>query len=252
MGQAAKFVRHEGCNNCGSRDNVGVWSDGSKWCFGCHWWSAPSFGDKVQAVERFRDWSAKHTPSGETIVELPADYNTYIPPEPYNWIRQYLNHAEVNKNFGYSMQEQRLIFPYYSANKLRFWTGRYFGADPTAPKYWTEGERNENIILFTNQVLNRRIVFVEDVVSAIKVGRVASACPIFGSNVPSDYVRSLAKGFSQAVLWLDHDKRKEAMKQAIYLNTFFKDGVKVVFTEKDPKAYAEIEIASRLGRENAD
>ena len=29
------FVMHTGCDECGSKDNNALYSDGSTWCFGC-------------------------------------------------------------------------------------------------------------------------------------------------------------------------------------------------------------------------
>ena len=34
------FVRHEPCPECGPRDNLSVWSDGHKYCFGCGYYVA--------------------------------------------------------------------------------------------------------------------------------------------------------------------------------------------------------------------
>src|SRR6266545_875851 len=31
----ATFVRHAPCPSCGSKDNLGIYSDGHGWCFGC-------------------------------------------------------------------------------------------------------------------------------------------------------------------------------------------------------------------------
>ncbi len=247
----SKFLRHEACPECGSKDNVGVWDDGGKYCFGCHWWTAPNHTSKISAIQAF-DLQHRKNSDGDEIIELPTDFSNYVPPQPYNWLRQYLTHLEVTqKGFGWSASEQRLIYPYYESEVLKFWTGRYFGSDPTAPKYWSEGARGKVIMLHTNNVMNDRVVFVEDVISAIKVGRVATACPILGSRIPTEYLVALSKTFSKAVIWLDGDKRKEALKQAIHLNSFFRDGVKVVFTDKDPKTYANNEILTKIGREYA-
>ena len=34
----ARFVRLTGCPQCGSRDNLALYDDGSGWCFGCHYY----------------------------------------------------------------------------------------------------------------------------------------------------------------------------------------------------------------------
>ena len=37
METESTFVRHEPCPSCGSRDNLGRFSDGHGYCFGCHY-----------------------------------------------------------------------------------------------------------------------------------------------------------------------------------------------------------------------
>ena len=47
METESTFVRHEPCPSCGSRDNLGRFSDGHGYCFGCHYReSGDSDGDR--------------------------------------------------------------------------------------------------------------------------------------------------------------------------------------------------------------
>ena len=36
MTTQSKFLYHTSCDDCGSRDNKGVYDDGHTFCFGCH------------------------------------------------------------------------------------------------------------------------------------------------------------------------------------------------------------------------
>ena len=40
----SEFVKHANCPSCGSKDNLGVYSDGHGHCFGCGYWSPPTDG----------------------------------------------------------------------------------------------------------------------------------------------------------------------------------------------------------------
>jgi len=40
----SSFLRHQSCDNCGSKDNVAVYDDGHTWCFGCNTYTK---GDRI-------------------------------------------------------------------------------------------------------------------------------------------------------------------------------------------------------------
>ena len=43
------FVTKQPCKLCGSKDNVGVWSDGHTYCFGCKAYTPPPKSDGDEA-----------------------------------------------------------------------------------------------------------------------------------------------------------------------------------------------------------
>jgi twinkle protein len=47
MSDKNRFVQHEPCPNCGSKDNLARYEDGSAYCFGCHYFEG---GDKEKTV----------------------------------------------------------------------------------------------------------------------------------------------------------------------------------------------------------
>lgn len=53
----AEFVRHEPCEECGSKDNKAVYSDGSTYCFGCKATTRGDGGDKSLAKASPVDWT---------------------------------------------------------------------------------------------------------------------------------------------------------------------------------------------------
>lgn len=242
-----RWIKHEGCLNCGSRDNVGVYDDGSKFCFGCHWYTRPEGTDRLKEFAASRLLNAYEHHERGIGINLPTDYTLDIPGAHLVWLHQYLNQWEIlDHKIGYSPQYNRIIFPIYDrAMKLLLWTGR--AGEGLTPKYLTMGKRNEALDVVSSNVLSDRVVVVEDRVSAIRTSAVCSSVALFGSVMPLEWAVTLSKAFSGVVLWLDSDKRSEALKQALKLSPFFRHGVKVVFSKEDPKCYNDQEISKHLG-----
>ena len=245
----ARWIKHTGCLSCGSRDNLGVYDDGSTFCFGCHAWSKPSDADKLRefAAHRFVHAYEPVNSKGEVSVELPLDYTLDIPAGCHNWLTQYLSASEIkDAKIGYSPNYKRIIFPVYDrAMKLLLWTGR--GGEGVTPKYLTMGLRNFALDVLSANQLSDRVVVVEDRVSALVVSRVCSSVALFGSQMPLEWATTLSKAFSGLVMWLDPDKHKEALQQAVRLSPYFQRGVKVIFSKDDPKCYNPVEVSRHIG-----
>lgn len=245
MTPTPKFLRHEPCESCGSRDNVGIYSDGHKYCFGCHKFDAPS---GVEGVKAFAA-SKQLVESMEGKIALPEDFTFELPNLPFQWLMRYsIGQMErMEHGIGWSPNLDRLIFPLYEDGELKFWTGRYFGKDARQPKYWTQGSRNEIMALYGHShPLAERVVLVEDIVSAIKVGRVCMTMPLLGSKMPLENARKLSERFKRLVIWLDPDMKRSAFQQALKLEPWF-NSVEVILSDRDPKDHTTAEIAQKLG-----
>lgn len=235
------FLRHESCPRCGSKDNLGVWEDGHKWCFGCHYYESGD-GNLNQEIllKRIKYNNDKIT----SKVSLPNDFDYSIPPAALDWLAKYdLTKQEIIANhIGYSEEHQRLIFPVFSeTGEVLMWIGRAFG-DKHTSKYYIKGDVKGVLhILGYGKIL----VLTEDLVSAIKVSRVTAAMPVFGSHVSNYTLLKTSRFFKELAIWLDRDKAAEAVKAAQRARLFF-DVVSVVITDKDPKEYGVKEIRRYL------
>lgn len=89
------------------------------------------------------------------------------------------------------------------------------------------------------------IVVVEDVVSAIKVGRVGTGLPLFGSHMPPDWIARLVRLRPKVAVWLDPDKVLEARKLAKKIGLLLPE-TRTVETEMDPKDYSTEQIKEFL------
>lgn len=238
------FIKHTSCPQCGSRDNLGVYTD-HEYCFGCGYHSFTSNSIRTLPQDRGRH-------GGILNIVLPPDYDNHIPESGLAWLNKYkLTPNEIYGNrIGWSENgilirnsiifAPCLIFPVYdSYGNLLMWQGRYFGEDREVPKYYTRGGKD------LLHILGRRnkgengdeIVLTEDLISAIKVSRVTRAMPIFGSGINQTLLTRLLSQTDSLVFWLDSDKEKEARRLLKRASQWFRN-VKVIATPLDPKEYS--------------
>lgn len=228
------FVRHEACPECRKLgndrhgNNLGVYSDGSNYCFKCGYSTRRSFiPTQVARVE-------------PTVV-LPHDVVSEIPAAAKQWLGRYqLSRLDLQPHhLMWSEQWSRLIFPYFDATGLLAWQGRYIGEDTTKAKWFSQGKIHE--IIHPVKVTKREAVLVEDIVSAIKVSRFTGAIPIFGSSVSNKQLLRLKTVVDRVWYYLDPDMRAKSVKLSATANLL---GLKssVIFSDRDPKEHTNEEL----------
>ncbi len=230
------FLYHTSCPSCGSRDNLAVYTD-HQYCFGCGYTKHYNYSERI----------SKKVPT-KTLF-LPDDVATIIPYQADEWIRKYgLTQTELITNrVVWSESFKMLIFLYVKDGILKGWQGRYFGTDKSKPKWWNQGNLRDLdwLIKPKYNLDNKDIIIVEDIVSAIKVGRLYNCKPLFGSYIDISTIYNIYKDYN-IFLWLDLDKRLESYKVSSKLNTI---GIssRVIVTKNDPKDYSTDEIRSIIG-----
>lgn len=233
----ARFVSHEPCPRCGSRDNLGRYDDGSAFCFGCKY--------TERAKHAPRNYVKKEEVSDNSIPLLPDDTGTTFSPEAVQWMAQYHLSVEeaISHGVRWSDSRQQLIFLLEDG----CWQARNFLKSRS--KYFTAGDVNGSIKVYLQRSESSRhqqLAVVEDCVSAIRIAiSGTNAMPVLGSHVSIQKLTRLSRIYGNLVFWLDHDKLKEARKMAdqakmLGLST------SVLFTELDPKCYTDEEISVRL------
>jgi Zn ribbon nucleic-acid-binding protein len=238
------FVKHESCPQCKSRNNLGVWSDGHKWCFGCGYYEPPT-GSNYEYVRRV----LKPKENEQRELQLPSDASLAIPKEARDWMMQYLvfNDDILQYDIRYSEAEKGLIFSVKDEqHKLVFYQMRMF---KPGPKYITRGRLGNHIPVlkmsmdFMDPVSS--LVVVEDYLSAIRVSEWMDCMPLFGSHLDKKTAVRLATMYNDIYLWLDPDKAAQAMKFKGEYEAIF-DNFHVILTDKDPKEYAPNDIYDYL------
>jgi hypothetical protein len=243
----SEFVKHLPCPSCGSRDNLGLWDDGHKYCFGCGYgipgYKSVNLADLRELANKNKV-KTKGTNYGNLC--LPSDCTSTLPKEPKKWLDNYgitereilVNHIVWSESYG------RLYFPIFDLyGNLVLYQGRYFGSNPVAPRYSTRGQVDNCLHFIGN--LGDSIIVVEDVVSAIKVGRQFCAMPLFGSTLSVERIIALSNRFSSLGIWLDRDKAKYALKAHLRASSYF-NRVFTIITDKDPKCYSDVLVKEKM------
>lgn len=236
-------VRKERCPLCEREgkdtkgDNLVVYSDGHQFCYGEH-----GLVLGVSGISILKD----KDPPPEKEICLPSDCDTNYPIRALQWVNSYeLNRNDLLSNSVFwSDYKQSLIFPMFHDGALSLFSTRYFGTDKNEPKSRTIGRKNVLHVLGKGN----KVVFCEDVVSAIKLGKFAYSIPLFGSFIGLERFRQVKKRFVEnieVVVWLDYDKAKNGLKEA-QRGRMCGLTVKTIITENDPKDHNYEEIGRIL------
>lgn len=221
-----------------SKDNLITYPDGHTHCFSCGYHTQAGTREQIMGA------AVKIYPEANKLIpQLPEDFDFNIPDVPLAWIQKYLTPTQITlNNIGYSKERSMLIFPYLSkSNDLIAWQGRYFGDDPKHAKWWSQGLLQDLFHILEGKdkrnIDQKTIVLVEDIVSAIKVSEVQTALPIFGSVISTRLLTRLKfLGYNTIIIWLDPDKRKEAIKFTLMARNCGLES-HPIFSDFDPKDY---------------
>lgn len=186
-----------------------------------------------------------NTPS----CSLPRDYSVCIPSAGLSWLYKYgITDEEISKyHFGYSERMKRLILPVYNQKgELVYWQGRNLGkVTKENPKYINVRSSKDALFFVRHERNDERIVLVEDILSACKVGRVTNCLALLGSYV-SNNLLSFLKDYGRIFVWLDEDKRFESIKYSSRVKLLTGKDCSSIITELDPKELSEEVIKNIL------
>ena len=227
-------------------DNLGVYKDGSKYCFSCAY---KEDGNTLNLERLAGKIVSNMKKKAEGKICLPEDFTRGLPYEAIDWLRLYgITDAEIDANeIGWSPSRSRLIFPIRGGqDQLLMWQGRLFpieSAGPGRPKVYTEGFK-ERVYHILGDIGVDSLCLVEDIISAIKISRTMPAMPIWGSVISTKRILTLETMYNSLFIWLDGDMKEYAAERAVYARQFFKGPVKVVTSHFDPKCYNDAEVSS--------
>lgn len=144
-----------------------------------------------------------------------------------------------------------IIFPRYCEGHLVSFQTRKFPAGD-GPKYLTYGDSKAVYDALKTKGEGsgdaKRVVLVEDMLSALKVSQIASAFVLGGTAIKDEQLKHLLKSFNKFDIMLDNDNWQVKTNQyKLYkkLSLFSRD-VRVIEVDKDPKEYSLEELKELL------
>lgn len=197
-------------------------------------------------------------------IYLPSDFDTKIPTPGLGWLYKYqISDEEIKTyNFGYSKSLNRLVLPVYNQEgDLVFYQGRNLGkVTKQNPKYINmRGSRDDIFfrrlcgsvdgddcgISSGSERPTDCLCIVEDILSAIRVGRQLPTLAILGSYLSTSLLQSF-KDYGKIIIWLDFDKASTTLKEL--RRTAILTGKKIVplITKLDPKEYNDLKIKEMI------
>lgn len=236
----AKFLRHEPCPSCGSKDNLGRYDDGSAFCFGCHYTERGTHSPFVKE----RDGKNETDTDG---ARFPDDASTSLDRRAVEWFFSFgiTGDEAIRAGFRWSNSWEQLCIPLYDrdGHLCCIQAKNFNDKRASKAKYYNVGDKNESFTIYGKE--HTTLVLVEDVLSALKIGRQAAGMPLLGTSIPRSKLAALRPSYEELVVWLDADKWREArgIADASALLGF---KTKTIFTEQDPKRYTDVEIKELL------
>jgi ribosomal protein S27AE len=215
------FIKMHPCPRCNSRDNLAEYHNGF-YCFGC--------GYTKSKIKRLDERTEVKTSKDITLTKN-------LNRDALKWLLGYnLTKDEIDKFYFAEKYGKNLLVLYADAN---YWVARNMD---DGIKYLSSGEKP--FIKFGD---GNTLVFVEDIISAIKVGRQYTAVPMLGSKPKTDWWK-YAQGYDKVVIWGDRDKATDNIRLARKAREITGKQVQTIITEKDPKEYNNEEIKNILTR----
>ncbi len=228
----ARFIKHGPCKKCGSRDNLGIYDDGSTFCFGCRAYSKPT-----RRVD--------YAPEEKKVMNIQGTLSSKIPEENRVWLGQYLTDEQIDEYFGWSESLGRHVYAENLSDDSVYWEARIVGGKDGVPKVISGGSKPYSLRGAWKET--GVVCIVEDIVSAIKLQDLVGVVCLHGSTIPNSLYAKIGNlpVIKTVLVWLDRDKLSPA---AMYANKFRVWGKEtmLIMTPKDPKAYNLNEIKEIL------
>lgn len=191
----------------------------------------------------------QRTPSNQSeVLSLPGDcvLGRY-PKNVQDWFVEngLTNQDLLDYDVTWSESRKAVVFPYYTMKGQLFaYQERTFNGDPR--KWLTFGNIGSHVLTYSpdDDPTPDLCVVVEDIVSAIRVGHVATVMPLFGTALDEKHTAYLLDFYRRVIFWLDADAVPKAMLHSRKFSTLggpLHDAY-VLKTEGDPKSYSQQQI----------
>jgi hypothetical protein len=245
-------VQIECPENCGSGEKLSVnHSIKSYWCncYRCGFADSEFKGAQSLAeLKRINDLN-EAAATIELTLELPKDFTNDIPLHGRIWLYGGgISEPTWSKyNIGYSKYLDRVILPVYDdSGNLEWYQCRALHSGQK-PKY-LQPARDRSKVMFRvgpSGGDDKRVVLVEDILSAIRVGQHIPTRSLLGTKITDSQASELAE-YSRVITWLDSDRAGRQGSYKIRRTLSLITDVGDIVTEKDPKELSDKEIRNYL------
>ena len=199
--------------------------------------------------------------------EMPKQAN--FTREAKEWLDKYRITEEEQEKYGIYYTNEfwgRVVLPVYDVqdgmSRILGFQLRRLSSETKYPKYITRKKDKSSPLRFYSvpkdmgTTKERVVIVVEDILSAIKIGRQYQALSLLGSpkKLPEDVCDYLSQDSAfrplNIAFWLDPDKYGGSLEYVKRYNSLYNEGQNVVaiYSDKDPKEHSDEEITSLLRR----
>ncbi len=228
----SRVVSQGACDapRCHSRDAKTLYDDGHSYCFSCHTYFKSEH--KMGTVVPFKQQRTNPYPT-----RVPVD----TAKDNYNWLKKYfLSDEEIRKYFFYAPISQRHVFAHGEGTEDEYYEARTV-VGHIRPKTLSYGDKPT---IFLGEP-DATLVVVEDIVSAIRVGRQYGSLPLFGSFLSVGQMGAIKRaGYQKCVIWLDCDKYNFGMEYAKQMGMLMP--TVAIQTLLDPKCLPDMAITHTI------
>src|ERR1700744_2302184 len=142
---SSRFLSHEPCPRCGSKDNLARYEGGSAFCFGCAYW------EHGTGTGRIHQLASERPVESDNVLRPPPDDTDLggYPPAVIEWIQKYgLTVRDlIFRDVGWSKKREQLIYQFYGDGTAGFlWQARNFKAGKTHDKRFFTGGTPADVI----------------------------------------------------------------------------------------------------------
>lgn len=181
-------------------------------------------------------------------IELPIDFTSEIPLLGRLWLYNAgLTPSDWKQyNIGYSPKMERVVLPVYAYREL-VWCQYRAIHKGQKPKYLQPSTGKESIVFRggDQQDKQERVVVVEDILSAMKVGKIIPTRSLLGTKITTQQAVILSDA-ARVTVWLDPDKAGRDGSRTIKKTLCLLTEVDSVVTDTDPKDLSLTEIKKVL------
>tara|TARA_R110000822_G_scaffold46604_2_gene123971 strand:+ start:6794 stop:7576 length:783 start_codon:yes stop_codon:yes gene_type:complete len=240
------------CTECGDGKTLIINHNATSYschCFRCDFNDFVGKGKQSLAELSRIDELNKAAKTIQLPLELPHDFTTEIPLSGRLWLygggiaeSTYKEHG-----LGYSKSLDRVVLPVWDANRNLEWFQCRSLHKGQKPKYIQPARSRDRVMFrvgFDRETV-QRVVIVEDILSAIRVGKHVPTASLLGTKITTGQATELSR-FSRVTTWLDPDKAGREGAYNIRKTLGLITEVDNIVTLKDPKELSDQQIIEEL------